>query len=495
MGVDPTAIATVVGIDPQFKDLRGDAVRLLPQRVAVVGQGTTLATYPLEPFDAVSSAQVGGVVGFGSPLHRASRQLFPSNGDGIGLVPVRICPLEDDGSGVAATGDITPSGAQVGAAQYRVQIGGDFSEFFVIPDAAVPGAPLSDIIVAAINANPNMAAIAVTNIAAVDLTWKWAGVSGNEAVISIEGPVQGITFAFTQPAGGLVNPDVDDGLAMIGSEEWVTIVVNCMEYTDTASYDKYQTWGDGRDSVLVKQTVFVLTGGQDDSVTMGVISDARKTDKINGFVVSLGSPNYGHAIAARGVARIAVSANSNPADGYGRSRLSGLIAGADSVQEDYGQRNAALLKGTSTSRLVDGVATLEDTVLFYHPVGESPPAFRYVVDKVKLANVIFNLRAIFESDEWAGAPLLPDGDPTVNPAARHPSDAVAQANVMIAGLGAEAILSDPATAQTLTTAVIDSGNPKRLNLSLTVQLGGNAFVISIDLAFGFFFGSRETLST
>ena len=28
MGVDPTAVATVIGIDPQFKDLRGDAVRL-----------------------------------------------------------------------------------------------------------------------------------------------------------------------------------------------------------------------------------------------------------------------------------------------------------------------------------------------------------------------------------------------------------------------------------------------------------------------------------
>lgn len=493
MGVDPNAIATIVGIDPQFKDLRGGAVRLLPQRVGLVGQGTTLATYALEPLAVLSAAAVGNVYGFGSPLHLAAKQLFPVNGDGIGLVPVTVYPLVDDGSGVAAEGSITPVGTQGAAASYVCRIGGTDSEPFVVAAGSVPGAPLSTIVAAAINANPSMPFIASINVADIDLTCKWAGVSGNPPQIQIIGIDDGITWGFTQPSGGLANPDVDDALALVGEDDWRTFVVNCMEYNDTSTLDKFQVWGDGRDAVLVKQPVMVITGNSTPSVTAGAISDGRKTDKINGYATSFGCPNLDCEIAARAVARIAVSANVNPPNGYGGLKLSGLIVGPDSAQENYGQRNAALLLGCSTSRVIDGIATLDDTVLFYHPVGENPPAFRYVVDKVKLANIIFNLRVIFEAADWIGAPLLADGDPTVNPAARHPSDAVAAANVMIAGLALEAILSDPATAQKLTTAVIDSGNPKRLNLSLTVQLSGNVFVISIDLAFGFYFGTRAIL--
>ena len=109
-------------------------------------------------------------------------------------------------------------------------------------------------------------------------------------------------------------------------------------------------------------------------------------------------------------------------------------------------------------------------------------------DTVNLMQVIFNLDLIFNADSWAGAPLIPNDQATTNKAARKPSAAIAEVNAMIDGLSLAAILSDPETAKALTTAVIDSGNPKRLNVELTVQISGNANILSIDFNFGFFFG-------
>jgi hypothetical protein len=125
----------------------------------------------------------------------------------------------------------------------------------------------------------------------------------------------------------------------------------------------------------------------------------------------------------------------------------------------------------------------------YHPDGEVPPAYRHVVDIVKLMTVIYNIDLEFNRPEWDGAPLIPDGQPTVNPNARKPSSAKAALFSIIDGLALEAIISNPAAAKESVTANISSTNPKRLDVSLTVQLSGNTNILSIDLNFGFFFGT------
>ena len=125
----------------------------------------------------------------------------------------------------------------------------------------------------------------------------------------------------------------------------------------------------------------------------------------------------------------------------------------------------------------------------YHPDGEVPPAYRHVVDIIKLMTVIYNFDLEFTQPEWDGAPLIPDGQPTVNPNARKPSSAKAAIFRIIDGLALEAIISDPAAAKASTTAAINSTNPKRLDVSTTVQLSGNTNILSVDLNFGFFFGT------
>jgi hypothetical protein len=60
---------------------------------------------------------------------------------------------------------------------------------------------------------------------------------------------------------------------------------------------------------------------------------------------------------------------------------------------------------------------------------------------------------------------------------------------LVDSLGLEAIISDPATAKASIIAVISSTNPKRLDMTLTVALSGNTKIKSVDLFFGFFFGT------
>jgi phage tail sheath gpL-like len=493
MGVSASAVARVIGIETFFKDLRGGAAALLPQQVALIGQGATASTYATTPQTVTSAQQVGALYGFGSPVHLAAKELLPANGDGLGVVPLTVYPLVDDGAGAPSVGNILPGGGpQVGAGTYYVVVNGIRSAPFVIADGTL-AADLEGIMVAAINANLDMPVVASDGGSDdVDLTSKWEGTSANDLVVSVEGPANGITFGITQPVGGLTNPDVMAALDQI-VDKWETLVVSCFEYDDTTILEAFSTWGEGRWGTLVKKPAVVFTGSSETSANLAVVSDARKTDRVNAYATAFGSVSLPCQIAARAVARVAVKANDNPPVDYGGQKLSGVEPGADSAQETYIQLDAAVQAGVSTNALVDGIVTMLDTVTFYHPDGEDPPAYRYVVDIVKLQNIIFNLDVIFNSPGWDGAPLIPDDQPTTNPAARKPKDAKAAVNAMIDSLGLGAILSDPATAKTLTTAVINAGNPKRLDVTLTVQLSGNTNIISIDLNFGFFFGAAAVL--
>lgn len=492
--VDASAVARVVGIETIFKDLRGGTILFLPQRIAVIGQGTTAAVYATVKRQVTSANEAASIYGFGSPIHLAVLQLLPVNGDGVGTIPVTIYPLDDDGAGAPSAGDITPAGAPTAAASFIVRINNIDSEEFVISVGDV----VADIVTAmtdAINAVLEMPVTAVDSVTEVDLTSKWEGTSANDIIVEvIEGASIGVTFGITQPVGGLVNPDVDDSLSQIGNV-WESLVLNCMDVADTASLDKYATFGEGRWGALVRKPLVVFTGNTATTVANATaVSDARKTDRTNAQLVAPASNDLPFVVAARQLARIAVIANNNPPHDYGSQDASGLTPGADGDQWTYVERDEAVKKGSSTIEVKDSVVNISDVVTFYHPTGDSVPAYRFVVDIIKLQQIIFNLDLIFVSPEWDGAPLIPDDQPTVNRDAKKPKSAVAVIASMLDSLGLNAIISDPETAKASIQAEIDSGNPKRLNVVVTVQLAGNTNIISIDLQWGFFFGTEPIVS-
>lgn len=486
--VDPSAVARVVGIKTAFKDLRAGGVLFLPQRLAIIGQGSTASTYSSAKAQYTSAYAVGAAYGFGSPVHLAAKQLMPANGDGVGTIPVTFYPLQDAGTGVAATGDITPSGAVTEAAAYIVRVNNIDSASFV----TAVGDTVAQIVTkatTAINSNLDIPVIAADNTTDVTLTAKWQGVSSNDVVVEIVGSTTaGVSYAITQLSGGLVDPDVQDALDLVGNV-WESMALNCLSMANTTALDTYQTFGEGRWGALVRKPLIVFTGSNEAVVATAIaVPDARKTDRVNSQLVAPGSNDLPLVIAARQLARIAVIANNNPPRDYGSQEATGLVAGADGVQWTYADRDVAVKGGSSTVEVKDSVVNLSDIVTFYHPTGDPTPAYRYVVDIVKLQTIIFNLDLIFATAEWDGAPLIPDDQPTVNRDAKQPKMAKAAVAAKTDSFALNAIISDPETAKASIQAAINDANPKRLDLVVTYQLSGNTNVISVDLDFGFYFG-------
>jgi len=495
MAVDASAVARVIGIETVFKDLRGGGIVNLPQRISILAQGTTAAqaTYTNTKFQITSAPQAGSIYGYGSPVHLIARELFPANGDGVGTIPVTVLPLDDDASGVAAAGDITPSGTQTEAAAYRVVVNGIRSEAFVV-DASATVAAIVTAATAAINAVLEMPVIATDGTTVLDLDAKWEGTSGNDLFVEVVGEDFGTIWTITQPTGGLVNPDVQDGLDLIG-DVWETIVINAMDPGDTTSLDLIQTFGDGRWGETVKKPLFSIFGNTEaDVATATTDTTTRTTDKINCQAVAPGSPNLPFVVAARTAARVAKIAQNNPPTDYTGQALNTITAGTDAEQWTFIQRDVAIKAGSSTIEVVDGVPEISNLVTPYSPQGEPIPAYRFIVDIVKLQNVIFNIDLIFANDDWQGKPLIPDDSPTANPNARKPKSAVAAINDVLDSLGLAAIISDAKTAKTTTIAQIDVGNPKRLNAETTIQLSGNTNIINTTLNFGFFFGTQAVIA-
>jgi len=493
--IDVSAVARVLGIKTNFKDLRGGATVFLPQRVALIGQGSTASVYATTKKIVFSALEVAQTYGFGSPVHLAARQLLPDNGDGIGTIPLTIYPLDDDGAGVVSDGDITPTVAPTEAASYIVRVNEIDSEAFVIPETGATVASVVTQITDAINANLNMPIIASDGTTLVTTASKWKGTSANDIVIEIIGSTtSGNSFVITQHTGGLVNPDVDDALNQIGNV-WESMLLNCMDIADTATLNKYQTFGDGRWGALVRKPLITFTGSNLATVALATaVTDARKTDKVNSQLVAPGSNNLPFVIAARELARIVKLANNNPAHDYGSQDAAGLVPGADGDQWNYVERDAAVKAGSSTIEVKDGVINVSDVVTMYHPDGDPLPAYRFVVDIVKLQNIIFNLDLEFASDKWDGAPLIADDDATINPDAKKPKTAVAAAAAIVTNLGLNAILADAKSTIPDIVAEIDGTNPKRLNMVVPVKLSGNTNIKSIDLDFGFNFGTSTLLA-
>ena len=490
MGLSNSAIARVTGIDVEFRNFNVGQALFLPQRVALIGQGNSATTYSTDPYIANSAGAVAEKYGYGSPLHLASRALFPSNNDGIGGVPVTIYPLVDDGAGVPADGSIDLTGTSTEQGTGTVYIGGIASALFTIPSGTAADAALA-LIKTAIDSVLEMPVLTgVVAAGSLPLTAKWDGESGNDISLDVsELSIAGLTFSTTAMSSGAANPDVDDALDKIVNI-WETMIISCLNYDDTTTLGKYSAWGEGRWNNQVKKPAVVFHGSVDNFATRTAITDAtaQKSDRINALVQSTASRELPFVIAARGVARIAVTANDNPPQNY-KGQLTLLEAGSDASQEDYTTRNNSIKLGASTNIKVGSVAELTDTVTFYHPDGEPIPAFRYVVDIVKLQNILFNCNIIFESDDWKGSPLLPDGTPTTNPTAKQPKDAKTALSNLADSLADNAIISDPDFTKANITTEIDSNNPKRLNWTFPVKLSGNSEVISGDILFGFYLGN------
>lgn len=491
MGVSASAVSRVTGISVTPRNFNVGNASMLPQRLVIIGQGNDGVTYSTDKYECDgSAASVGERYGFGSPLHLAALQLFPSSG-AMATFPVSIVPVKKGDSGfVAAAGSITVTGTATASAPVVVSVGGLDVQVAVLKEATADD--VATLIASAVNAELNSCVSASAASGVVTFTAKWSGAIGNRISLSVKGDVAGLTFAATAFAGGMGTPAIAGALATIGDVVWETFILDTFDYKDgadaSAQLEAFQVWGEGRWSALEKKPVMVAHGCTDDYATRTAITDARPSDYINFLIESVGSPELPFVVAARGLLDILSTADTNPAQNY-KGVLTGLKRGADTVQESYTVRNQSVMKGASTNITNGSVAELNDIVTFYHPAGSGKfPIRRYVVDAVKLANVVYNLRLITESDEVKGAPLVPDEQVTSNPTAIQPKMFHTWLANLATSLGMAAIISDPEFTIKNIEVGIDSENPKRVNYTFPCKISGNVEVVSGDVYFGQYVG-------
>lgn len=485
--IDQSAVARVVGVETIFVPRAGGA-QLLPQVVGLVGQGRSDSVYSLDKRRVLSAFEVGQVYGFGSPLHLAAKELLPEFGGGLRTIPLIIHPLEDAVGSQAAIFEVAGVGAQTVDQAFKILVNGIPSASFVIAAGETLAANAADA-VSAVSANVDMPVSAAVNAGAVQLTAVWKGISGNQLVVEVVGETDDIVFSVTQTQVGLINPDVDDALAKVGSV-WETMLLNCLNYDDTATLEKFRVWGESRWLPTVKMPVLAFVGNTEIGfASITAVTDARKTDRINCQLSAPGSNNLPFVVAAAQLAEIAYQANNNPPVDYGSIPVESINPGDDIDQNEYSARDAIVKAGASTVTVRDGVVTLEDIVTMFHPTGKPNPEWRYVVDVVKEMNVTYNVRLIFETREWDGAPLVPNSQRVTNPKAKQPKDAVTALANLSDDLGDEAILSDPDGTKPFIQADIGKNNPKRLDVVFPHNISGNANIISVDSKFSFFYGN------
>ena len=492
MGLSATAVSRVCGVSVEYKNYNTGTAAMLPQRLAIIGQGNDDAVFSAEKFEIEGSANaVGDKYGYGSPLHLAALQLFPQNGKSADF-PVTIYPLAKAASAVAAKGAIgvmvaKPSEGATTNGSGTVYVGGIAAEF------AIKKGDGTQAILAAVKT----AVDSVLNMPAktgdveadeIPLTAKWSGESSSMITLEVVADIPGVTFSLKKFAGGAIDPDVNTALGKIGVV-WETFVLDCFDYKKEARLDVYQAFGENRWSALEKKPLLVCHGCTDALTERTKVTDTRKNDAINFLVVSVGSREMPFVVAARALVNdVVTTANSNPAQGY-KGLLTGLHCGADDVQENYIQRNASVNKGSSTNIKNGNVAELNDIVTFYHPANEGQfPGKRYVVDLVKLQNVVFNVRLIMEADNLKGAPLVSDTTITDNKKAVQPKTIKTSFINLADSLAMQAIIQEPEFSKKNMKVEIDKNNPKRVNVQFPVKLSGNVEISDSDIYFGFYLG-------
>lgn len=489
MGVSASSISRVTGVECTYKNFNTGKAALLPQRLAIIGPGNADAVITDEKYECEASASdVAEKFGYGSPLHLACKQLFPMSGSGA-TFPVTIYPVKDAEGGVQAAGSVAVSGESTERGSGVLYIGGVKVEFAIGKgeDADTVMGNVRNAINGVLDVPVIAGAIADNKI---PLTAKFKGTIGNAITLEWVCDVDGLTFESVAMANGAVDGDIDTALAVIGNT-WETVVLDCYLYNNTDNLDKYYNWGIDRWGVLNKKPALVAHGCSANYATRTAVTDARPTDYINFLIQNTGSREMPCVIAAKGlVSDIMTTADKDPACGY-KGILAGIHTGKDSDQEVYTVRNMASQKGASTNVKEGSVARLNDIITMYHPVAEGKyPSRKYVVDMMKLMNVVYNVRLIMEADEMIGVPLIPDADVVTNANAVQPKTVRTAFINLAKSLASKALISDAEFTKKNVKVEIDSENPKRLNVQFPVKLSGNIEVSSTDVFFGFYLGGE-----
>jgi phage tail sheath gpL-like len=145
--------------------------------------------------------------------------------------------LDDNGGGVAATGNITISTPSTDSGELVVIVGSEENHAYSIAVSSGESATsIGDKIEAAINGDSKSQVTAVNTTGDVALTAVNAGTLGNGITLKVNGSVAGVTVALTAMSGGTTDPVLTGVFDVVGKKRYQTIV---FPYADVSEVETF----------------------------------------------------------------------------------------------------------------------------------------------------------------------------------------------------------------------------------------------------------------
>ena len=501
-GLDVSAIASATSVIVKQRNQQ-NAANLRPELIVCIGQAQTGSKAKTNELVLASgnADDIGTVYGFGSPLHRMAKKLFPKAGNGS-KVDTYFIAVEEPKNAVGEVKTLTINAEN--------KILKSFNGYFVLNDLTFETAadvvgkiatsfhnnPAQDVRGIDLNAYEKTAipftftkgmsvadccqalketldeylelpfTVAINEEKLV-FTAKWNGSDSvfEFAILDEEGneideSVYGCSFEITRTTESAgVGTYGDDVLGLLNEELGVTRVIS--QYATTTVLDelkeKFEAW---RTDGLIAQYVTCYSSIQ-----------APESETVKGTwdVASL---------IETGTARREDAIN---------VQIVGDVGNLRSLT--YQERNRLLKAGYSNIvRKSDGSYRLMDLASFYHPIGKTNPLFRFDRDITVVVNIAYDLMATFrDSDEWKSVILIGKDDITTNPAARTLDDVKAAVNTRISLLGMAGLIANYAEAQKNTQVEIDANNPNRVNINPMFDITGVGRIFDLVNFVGFNF--------
>lgn len=504
--LDPNAIASTTSVSIKQKNQQNAAI-LRPEKIVFIGQAQTGKTVKENKMYLASgnADDIGVVCGFGSPMHRMAKKLFPISGNGskvdtyymvvpaisgakeevktltitaadgikktfTGYFVVNDCLFEaaaDVAGKVATNAQLNPAKSPRGIdlnSYEKTKIPFTFAKGTTLAEAT---ATLKEILDEYIELPFTIAKSETAGI--LTLTAKWAGSDSNfEVAITdengneIDSNLTGVTFTFerTNEAAG-VGTIPTEALEEITEDYGITRVVS--QYANETVLDKLQAYFEGlRDGQIAQYIICYSSIEAPESATVKGTWDVET-------LITAGNKRREDAV------------NVQLVGDFGKLR-----------KLDYKLRDRLAKAGYShLMQKSDGSYRIMDLISFYHPTDKTNPLFRFDRAITMTGNICHHFMSVFrDSEEWKSVILVGANDLTTNPAARTLADVKAEVNRGISLLGQAGIIANYAEAQKYTQVEIDKTNPDRVNMNPFMDLTGVGRIFDLTNFLGFNFNGN-----
>lgn len=317
----------------------------------------------LVPVTVTSAAQAATLFGAGSVLHLMAKKFLENNR----TTPLTCVAIDDDASGVQATGDFSISGTPTESGTVNLWIGGE-SVSAAVTTSSTPTTIIAAL-KAACDAAPNLPVTTAVNggdDTQLDITAKNDGEHGNQ--IQIRHSYQadqdlpaGLTASITDMSGGSANPDVSEIWPVIGEDQYILM---SFPWLDSDNLDAVETELADRFGPLRQNDGYAVYAKKDTLNNLSTLGGGRNSQFTS--ILMSESINVPWEVSAAAVAEIAAAGQNDPARPFQTLAMSGIKVLPEAERFTLEERNTLLYNGIASMKNASGgVARIERMITTY----------------------------------------------------------------------------------------------------------------------------------